>query len=63
MTLTLITAGLGLGFLIGCCYEACRRGGTLDLERQLDTAHRELLRTVGSNVRLLPSQRRRTVGQ
>lgn len=53
IVLTIVVAG-SVGFTIGACYEACRRGGTLDLHRQL-----ALLRPLPerSNVRILPQQR------
>lgn len=31
-----------LGFVVGCCYEGCRRGGTLDLHRRLFEARRHV---------------------
>lgn len=33
--MTWLLLGLLAGFLVGCCYEGCRRGGTVDLHRQL----------------------------
>lgn len=43
------------GAVIGCCYEGCRRGGTIDLTIEVARLRAALSRT--SNVRVLPVQR------
>jgi hypothetical protein len=48
--LVLLLIGL-LGFLAGCCYEGCRRGGTLDLHTALAVTSRQRDRLLEQAVR------------
>lgn len=54
MLLLVAIAALSFGFVAGSCWEACRRGGTLDLHIAL---HRATTPAEPSNVRVLPRQR------